>query len=516
MGQGRDPTLEARVNERVGEFAKVSVFSRVLDARFALREYQAKPAEAVLQSVFHGDGAQFAVMFSRQSGKDEMLAQTVAHLLWQYQNAGGSIVLAAPTFHPQAALMRDRLYDRLRAKASGPRVKLKQGYVIQYGNASARFLSASAQANQRGQTASLLLVANEAQDIDPVVWDTVFTPMGASANATTLFLGTAWRRDTLLSRQIAHLKQLERDDGRTRVWKVGWEAVAAVVPEYGEHVAQRIAQFGRQHPAIRTEYFLEELDDAGSLFSAQRLAQMQGDHERRHAAEPGKRYALLIDVAGEDEQPVEHGAFDPNARRDSTAITVVEIGMAGSPDGERLDGWTGTELELRSRLPVYRVVDRIAMTGARTVDVHARIVDLAVNVWKAGAVVVDATGVGAGLASFLQASLGSGKRPIRVLPFLFSAQSKSALGWDFTNLIDTGRFKEYRDDSLAGTPEAQVTAEFWRQLREVTFTTSLGPGKLMQWSVPAGRGHDDLVMSAAMVVALEGVDLRERIARGSS
>ncbi len=94
----------------------------------------------------------------------------------------------------------------------------------------------------------------------------------------------------------------------------------------------------------------------------------------------------------------------------------------------------------------------MALTGARTVDVHARIVDLAVNVWKAGAVVVDATGVGAGLASFLQASLGSGKRPIRVIPFLFSAQSKSALGWDFTNLVDTGRFKEYRDDSLAGTP----------------------------------------------------------------
>ena len=227
----------------------------------------------MLQSVYAGDGAQFAVMFSRQSGKDEMLAQTVAHLLWQYQNAGGSIVLAAPTFHPQAALMRDRLYERLRVKASGPRVRQKQGYVIQYGNASARFLSASPQANQRGQTASLLLVANEAQDIDPAVWDTVFAPMGASTNATTLLLGTAWRRDTLLSRQIAHLSHLEREDARPRVWKVGWEAVAAVVPEYGEHVRERIAQFGRDHPAIRTEYFLEELDDAGSLFPEQRLAQ---------------------------------------------------------------------------------------------------------------------------------------------------------------------------------------------------------------------------------------------------
>jgi hypothetical protein len=514
VGWRGDPALEARVNERTADFKRIPVFSRVLDDRFALRAYQAPPAEAVLQSVYIGDGAQFAAMFSRQSGKDEMLAQTVAHLLWQYQSSGGSIVLAAPTFHPQAALMRDRLYDRLRSKASGPRVRLKQGYVIQYGNASARFLSASPQANQRGQTASLLLVANEAQDIDPAVWDTVFTPMGASSNATTLFLGTAWRRDTLLARQIAHLKQLEREDGRTRVWKVGWQTVAEVVPEYGEHVAQKIAQLGRQHPAIRTEYFLEELDDAGSLFNAQRLAQLPGDHERRHSAAPGKRYALLIDVAGEDEHPVEQGAFDPDARRDSTAITVVEIGRADSPDGPELEGWTGTDFEVGSRLPLYRVVDRMGLTGARTVAVHARVVDLAVNVWKASAVVVDATGVGAGLASFLQASLGSGKRPVRVIPFLFSAQSKSKLGWDFTHLIDTGRLKEYRDDSLAGTPEARITAEYWRQLREVTFTTSLGPGKLMQWSVPAGRGHDDLVVSAALVASLEGEDLRERIARG--
>ncbi|MCA9860686.1 MAG: hypothetical protein KC438_13240, partial [Thermomicrobiales bacterium] len=476
-----------RLEARRRGFLQSLAFSRSLDTPFLLRRYQRPPADAVIQSVLHREGHQFAVMFSRQSGKDEMLAQTVAQLLLLHQEQGGSIVLAAPTFRPQAALMRDRLLDRLRRRGARHPVELKQGYVVQCGAASARFLSASPHANQRGQTASLLLVANEAQDIDPAVWDTVFTPMGASTNATTLFLGTAWRRDTLLARQMAHCAQLERVDGFQRRWKVGWEDVAKVLPAYGDHVRRQIEQFGRDHPAIRTEYFLDELDDAGSLFPAQRLAHLRGDHPRRHAAEPGKRYALLIDVAGEDEQPVEAGAFDPGARRDSTAITVVEIGTGQTPAGPEVDGWTGSELELRSRLPVYRVVDRMALTGARTVAVHAQVVDLAMHVWKASAVVVDATGVGAGLASFLQASLGQGRGAIRVLPFVFSAASKSALGWDFTNLIDTGRFKEYVDDSLVGTPEARVTAEYWRQLRAVTFSPSLGPGKLMQWSVPPGR-----------------------------
>jgi hypothetical protein len=515
MRSTADPALAAGIVARQEAFRDIELFSRVLDPRFALRPYQVQPARAVLESVMARDGQQLALMFSRQSGKDELLAQTVAYLLVRYQRKGGSIVLAAPTFHPQAALMRDRLYDRLRQRGAGSQPRLKQGYIVQYGRASARFLSASPQANQRGQTASLMLVANEAQDIDPAVWDTVFTPMGASTNATTLFLGTAWRRDTLLARQIAHLAQQEREDGRTRVWKVGWETVAQTVPAYGRHVRQQIAQFGRNHPAIRTEYFLEEVDDTGRLFPERRLAQLRGDHPRRQRAEPGKRYALLIDVAGEDEQPVDQGAFDPGARRDSTAITVVEIAPGERPATAELAGWTGTALEMRSRLPVYRVVDRRALTGARTVSVHNQVVDLAVNVWQASAVVVDATGVGAGLAAFLDASLGNGRRGIKVVPFVFSQQSKSTLGWDFTALIDDGRFKEYADDPLEVTPEAQVTAEYWRQLREVTFRTALGPGKLMQWSVPAGRGHDDLVMSAALVVALEGMDWRSRIARGS-
>lgn len=37
-----------------------------------------------------------------------------------------------------------------------------------------------------GRTADLLLVANEAQDIEPRLWDAVFDPMAASTNATTL------------------------------------------------------------------------------------------------------------------------------------------------------------------------------------------------------------------------------------------------------------------------------------------------------------------------------------------
>jgi hypothetical protein len=481
--------------------ADIERFSHSAFSDHRLRSYQLDPARAFLTSVLNRQGRQFAIVFSRQAGKDELLAQLLAFLLLRHRRTGGSMVLAAPTFHPQAALMRDRLVDRLAGSRLGVGVRVRDGYVVQVGRASARFLSASPEANARGQTADLLLVANEAQDIRPAVWDAVFDPMAASTNATTLFLRTVWSRETLLARQMRYLDEVARREGAPRVWRVPWEEVAAVLPAYGERVEARIEQFGRDHPFIRTEYFLEELDDAGALFSEQRLAQLQGDHPRRHRAEPDKRYALLIDVAGGEETSGRPGAFADHGKRDSTAVTVIEIDL---PPKNRREG-----------LPGYRVVDRLERKGVAATGLHEWIVDLARTAWRARAVVIDATGIGAGLASFLEAAL---RHPpaIQVVPFLFTSASKSRLGWDLLALIDHGRLKEYADDAAAGTEAAQLTTAFWSQMRAVTFETLPGPGKAMRWSVPDGRGHDDLVMSLALVTLLDEIDWRPRVARGGN
>ena len=475
-------------------------FSELLVPHHRLRPYQLAPARALLESIVKQRGDQFAVVFSRQAGKDELLAQLLAMLLLRYCERGGSIVVGAPTYRPQAALSRDRLRDRLLGNPlTAPMTRIHDGYGIGVGRATARFLSAAPGANARGQTADLLLVANEAQDIDPDVWDAVFDPMAASTNATTLFMGTVWSATTLLARQIRHLRAREQQDSRQRVFFVPWNEVSAEIPAYGARVRARIDQLGEHHPFIQTEYFLKELDGEGGLFPPQRIAQMQGDHARQSRATPGKRYALLLDVAGEEESGGGQAAFAPSAtggndRRDSTALTVVEVDAASDTR------------------PVYRAVDRRLWTGVPHADLHAQIVDLARNVWKASWIVVDATGIGAGLTSFLQASLGrrpgSGQAPIRVVPFVFTGASKSKLGWDFIGLIDTGRFKEYAGD------HAEITRLYDAQLRATTFEVLNGPGNVLRWSVPARDGHDDLVMSAALCTVLDDIDHRPRIATG--
>src|SRR4051812_35816775 len=91
--------------------ADVGLFSRRLWPWYALREFQARVAREIALSVLSGEGRQFAVVFSRQAGKDEMLAQLEAYLMFLHRLKGGSILVISPTFRPQGLIARRRLLD---------------------------------------------------------------------------------------------------------------------------------------------------------------------------------------------------------------------------------------------------------------------------------------------------------------------------------------------------------------------------------------------------------------------
>jgi hypothetical protein len=468
----------------------VGAYSRILLPAYRLRDYQLAPARAIVESVTARLGRQFAVVFSRQAGKDELLAHLIAWLLTRYQVAGGTIVVAAPTRTPQANITRDRLLDRLQRSAlTAGKVRTRDGYIVEVGQASARFLSADEGANPRGQTASLLLVANEAQDIDPAIWDARFDPMAASTNATTVFMGTVWDKVGLLHRQMEHLARLEVEMSGSR------------------GVEEKIGRTSRLHDSCQRQRSprLVPCALAGSRRGAPRVwRSCPGAHRpvrreppvhphRIHARGPRRRGRALPPATGD---PVAGGA--PAAAPGGTgealrgALTIIEVEAGGR------------------ELPLYRVVDRMAWTGTKHVALHDQLVDLARNVWKLSALVVDATGVGAGLASFLADQLGKGPRRVIVEPFVFTGKSKSDLGWAFVGLIDGGRIKEYADDG------SDITRIYRHQLAACTFEVLPGPGKLLRWSVPASRGHDDLLISTALTARLDAIDWRDRTARGST
>jgi hypothetical protein len=124
-------------------------------------------------------------------------------------------------------------------------------------------------------------------------------------------------------------------------------------------------------------------------------------------------------------------------------------------------------------------------------------------VWRVRRVVIDATGVGEGLASAL-ASLRGGHAP-EVVRLRLTEERKSALGYGLLAAVNSGRLRLYRGDG---------SAEHRALLREMELARAeYRTGRRLAWFVDPRDGHDDFLMSLALTVeAARG--MQPRIAKG--
>ncbi|BBB47137.1 hypothetical protein [Pelolinea submarina] len=469
-----------------------------------LRDYQRGVAEAVFRSVQEGAGRSFVVMFPRQSGKNELQAQLETYLLCCYYLMNAELVKVSPTWKPQTLNAMRRLERVLDSNLIAKHLWTKEsGYIYRCGKARIYFFSGQPRSNIVGATANVLLEVDEAQDVLPAKFDKDIAPMAASTNATRVFWGTAWTSRTLLARELRAARKAEKQDGQRRVFVLTADDVSREVPAYGDFVAGQIARLGRNHPMIKTQYFSEEIDAEGGLFPPARVAMMKGEHAPQVSPLPGKLYAMTLDVAGEDEAVIadpESGEVESlaNPKRDSTALTVFEVDLASVDD------------PLINK-PTYKVVQRREWVGVKHSTLYGAIKAMA-ELFNVRYLVVDCTGVGAGLTSFLSASLGD-----KVIPFEFNVRTKSDLLWDFLGIIDSGRYKDY---SVSGPVDLAVENDFlqeqeanifWNQIQFCEFEILPGPQKRVRWGVPDGRRdpatgdlvHDDLLISAALCAELD-------------
>ncbi len=474
---------------------------------FCLRNYQWEAAQAILNAIQRMQSDALVVMFPRQSGKNTLQAQLEAYLLWRYQWKAVEMVKVSPTWKPQSINAMQRLESVLQANRLTRRHWRKEsGYIYRCGKARLVFFSGSLHTNIVGATASLLLQLDEAQDILPEKYDKDIAPMAAASNAPVVFWGTAWTAETLLGRELRAAQRLEQRDGRKRAFVLDATRVAQEVPAYGHFVEQQVQRLGRQHPLVRTQYFSEEISTEGRLFSAARLALMQGNHSVQYQPQANECYALLMDVGGEEHNGLsaETTATTPlltqaSGQRDSSALTVVQLVFSLSAD------------QVDKRI-VYQVVQRYEWTGLAHTVLYGQVKALMEH-WQARYLVIDASGLGMGLASFLQQAFVG-----RVIPFVFTAQSKSRLGWDFIALIESGRYKEYTVSGVdADDQSVRLQVRFYEQLKHIEHQVKAERGNLLQWGVPpnardplsGGFLHDDLVISAALCACLDELNWGE-------
>lgn len=449
-----------------------------------LRPYQQEVAQAVLKSVFGKKGFTFSVEIARQGGKNELSAQLELLLLTLYFAEPKNIVKCSPTFKPQTVISMMRLKDRLNDAGFAGIWVAELGYIIRLGNARVIFLSADESANVVGNTAHLLLEIDESQDVSKEKYTKEFKPMGAATNVTTVHYGTTWDEHTLLEEVKQLNLELEKKDGIKRHFRYDWEEIAKYNPDYRAYVEGERERLGENHPLFLTQYRLLPIHGGGRFLSHQQLAQLQGEHERRHRPAPVKVYVAGIDLAGEAEG--KDGHLKPS--QDSTVVTIAELDFSA--------------LGELQKQPKILVVEHYAWRGKRHAELYPQLVDILKNVWHCRKIVVDATGIGQPVTSFLREVFGA-----RVHPFTFTQRTKSDLGFNLLAAINSGRLKMYRGD---GSAQYQ---EFWTQMERAK--SQYRPSQTMNFYVDPSEGHDDYLMSLALVVEAAS-HYQTREARGYS
>jgi hypothetical protein len=452
-----------------------------------LRSYQCLPGQAIVDSALNGRGLAFTVVMARQAGKNELSAQVELLLLARNARRPLDGVKCAPTFHPQARISLSRLWSRILQAGLDPLAAREDGHAVRFGRARQLFLSAEPAANVVGHTASLLLEVDEAQDVDRDKFDREFRPMAAPANATTVYYGTPWDETTLLEQAVQVNLELERRDDIRRHFQFDWTAVAELNRGYGQYVEGERARLGENHPLFLTQYALKTVS-GGRLFGAGQRAQLQGDHPRQSAAAQTKSYVAGLDVGGQDLE----GTRSPGRGERGHDPTVLTLARVVAPASDAVVQETRLE-----------VVEHLAVAGEKHDELFARLVDMLGRVWRVRRVAVDATGLGETLARLLARALG----PSVVRAVRLTAESKSRLGYDLLAAVNGGRLKMYAADGSA------EYVEFWRQMEQAR--AAYRPSRTMNFFVEPSRGHDDYLMSLALVVeAARDLDPRPRVARG--
>jgi hypothetical protein len=457
----------------------------------ALRPYQVAVAAAVRESIRAGAGHTVSVMIARQGGKNELSARLEMGLLIAYADRDVDAIKCAPTFMPQAKVSLRRLWSRLRALRPRLPVALEDGSIIRLGRARQVFLSAEPVAHVAGHTCHTLLEVDEAQDVDPEKFDKDFRPMAATTNATTVYYGTAWTETDLLAQMKARHLELEERDGIRRHFEFDWREVARFNPAYARFVEGERLRLGEDHPLFQSQYCLRPLSGGGRLLTPAQLTLLEGTHQRERA--PSRVAGVLgyvagLDVGGETFAGNGQSAIGNRARRpDRTVLTIARVRV---PESGAL-----------SPEPRIEVVEHVCWEGAPHAELAGALARLVRDIWRVRRLVVDATGLGEGLAGALTV-IGGGPEVVRLR---LTEQLKSRLGYGLLAAVNSGRLSLYRHD---GSLEARLVREECARAR-----AAYRSNRTLAFAVDPADGHDDFLMSLALVVEASA-GLAPRVARG--
>lgn len=441
--------------------------------------YQRPASRRIIESVIIGDGATITALWSRQSGKSETIANTIAaimilfpvlakvypDLLGKFRE--GVWVGAFAPVEDQADTLYGRIVARLTSeraleimadpdindavRGKGRTITLRSGSIVRRQTAHPRAII-------EGRTYHIILI-DECQGADERVVNKSIGPMGASTNASMVFTGTPSYEKGVFYKTI----QINKREGlkrgaRQNHFEADWKQAAKANPNYGKFVKKELLRIGEDSDEFKLSYRLMWLLEKG-MFTTSAVIEELGDKS-------------MEIVRAWHKTPVVVG-IDPARKQDSTVVTVVYV------DWDRPDEYG---------IFPHRVLNWLDLSGSNWEEQFHRISDFLAN-YSVYAIGIDAGGVGDVVADRLQRMM-----PLTpVYPIMSSRPEQSKRWKHLAQLMDREMIVW---PSHAKTRRLKTWRRFTQQMEDLqkVFT---GPHMLAE-APNESDAHDDYPDSLAL------------------
>ena len=452
-----------------------------------LHAYQKPLARRIMESVIINDGEEVTALASRQSGKSETVADTVAtlmillprlaklypDLLGKFKD-GVWVGLFAPT-ESQAETLFGRAVTRLtseRAVDIMGDVEIDDSAVRVGGVTRQLKLKKSGStitmmtANPRAKIESKsfhLIVVDECQEADDFVVSKSISPMLAYYAGTMVKTGTPTTTKNNFYRSIQLNRRRQTTKGnRQNHFQWDWKDVAKFNPNYEKFIRKEMLRIGEESDEFQMSYNCKWLLERG-MFITSSIMDTLGDTSQE-----------LVRVW--HKTPVVVG-IDPARKTDSTVVTVVWV------DWDRPDEFGYFD---------HRILNWLEMQGDDWEEQYYQIVNFLSN-YDVLAVGVDANGVGDAVAQRLKLLL-----PRAEVMSLTSSPSEQSKRWKHLQALIQRKMIAW--PAHAKTRRLRTWKRFYQQMVDAEVQYK-GPNFLVA-APDESYAHDDFVDSLGIACSL--------------
>lgn len=466
--------------EKIMDFLKVLV-------GHDLHPYQKPLARRIIESVIINDGEEITALASRQSGKSETVADTVAtlmvllprlaklypDLLGKFKD-GLWVGLFAPT-EGQAETLFGRTVTRLTSERAleilgDPEIDDQTARVggvtrqikLKKSGSTITMMTANPRAKIESKSFHLIVI-DECQEADDFVVSKSISPMLAYYAGTMVKTGTPTtsKNNFYKAIQMNRRRQTQRGN-RQNHFQWDWKDVAKFNDNYEKFIRKEMLRIGEESDEFQMSYNCKWLLERG-MFVTSGIMDELGDTSQE-----------LVKVW--HKTPVVVG-IDPARKTDSTVVTVVWV------DWDRPDEFGYFD---------HRVLNWLEMQGDDWEEQYFQIVNFLSN-YDVLAVGVDANGVGDAVAQRLKLLL-----PRAEVMAVTSSPSEQSKRWKHLQALIQRKMVSW--PAHAKTRRLRTWKRFYQQMVDAEITYK-GPNFLVA-APDESYAHDDFVDSLGIACSL--------------